>query len=133
MSRPVPQYPGPAMRQKEKRSKKYYNFGKRIVQTLFHTTLSIIKLPLLLLLSSLGQKRHKGKLSAAGKERYQLTFHSENPELKSVNLQYNKLGHLDDGTKEWSTKRLKFQVLFFLLFLIDLWHSKLFNFIIKKN
>ena len=51
------------------------------VQTLFHTTLSIIKLPLLLLLSSLGQKRHKGKLSAAGKERYQLTFHSENPEL----------------------------------------------------
>ena len=81
-----------------------------LVQTLFHTTLSIIKLPLLLLLSSLGQKRHKGKLSAAGKKRYQLTFHSENPELKSVNLQYITLGCWADGTNESSTKRLIFQV-----------------------
>ena len=89
------------------------------VQTLFHTTLSIIKLPLLLLLSSLGQKRHKGKLSAAGKKRYQLTFHSENPELKSVNLQYITLGCWADGTNESSTKRLIFQVwLFFSPFLV---------------
>ena len=33
--------------------------------------------------------------------------------LKSVNLQYNTLGCLDDGTNEPSTKRLMFQVLFF--------------------
>ena len=32
---------------------------------------------------------------------------------KSVNLQYNTLGCLDDGTKESLTKRLMFQVLFF--------------------
>ena len=32
---------------------------------------------------------------------------------KSVNLQYNTLGRLDDGTNESSTKRLMFQVLFF--------------------
>ena len=31
--------------------------------------------------------------------------------LKSVNLQYNTLGRLDDGTNESSTKRLMFQVL----------------------
>ena len=110
---PVLKYPKPATGQKEKRSKKNYNFRKKIVQTLFHTTLSIIKLPLLLLLSSLGQKRHKGKLSAAGKERYQLTFHSDNPELKSVNLQYITLSCLDDGTNESSTKSLMFKVLFF--------------------
>jgi hypothetical protein len=36
---------------------------------------------------------------------------------KSVNLQYNTLGCLDDGTKEMSTKSLMFQVLFFLYFL----------------
>ena len=33
--------------------------------------------------------------------------------LKSVNLQYSKLGLLDNGTNESSTKRLMFQVLFF--------------------
>merc|ERR1712016_26656 len=32
---------------------------------------------------------------------------------KSVNLQYNTLGRLDDGTNESSTKRLMFQLLFF--------------------
>ena len=37
--------------------------------------------------------------------------------LLSVNLQYNMLGHLDDGTNELSTKRLMFQVLFFSWFL----------------
>ena len=31
--------------------------------------------------------------------------------LKSVNLQYNTLGRLDDGTNESLTKRLMFQVL----------------------
>ena len=31
---------------------------------------------------------------------------------KSVNLQINTLGRLDDGTEESSTKRLMFQVLF---------------------
>ena len=35
--------------------------------------------------------------------------------LLSVNLQYNMLGHLDDGTNELSTKRLMFQVLFFFM------------------
>ena len=35
--------------------------------------------------------------------------------LKSVNLQYNTLGRLDDGTNESSTKRLMFQVLFFFM------------------
>jgi hypothetical protein len=33
--------------------------------------------------------------------------------LKSVNLQYNTLGCLDDGTNESSTKHLTFQVFFF--------------------
>ena len=33
--------------------------------------------------------------------------------LKSVNLQLNTLGRLDDGTNESSTKRLMFHVLFF--------------------
>jgi hypothetical protein len=33
--------------------------------------------------------------------------------VKSVNLQYNMLGCLDDGTNESSTKRLMFQVSFF--------------------
>ena len=37
--------------------------------------------------------------------------------LKSDNLQYNTLGHWVDGTNESSTKRLMFQVLFFLDFL----------------
>ena len=36
---------------------------------------------------------------------------------KSVNLQYITLGRLDDGTNEWSTKQLMFQVLFFSWFL----------------
>ena len=34
---------------------------------------------------------------------------------KSVNLQYNTLGCLDDGTNELSTKRLMFQELFFFM------------------
>ena len=34
---------------------------------------------------------------------------------KSVNLQYIKLGCLDDGTNESSTKSLMFQVLFFFM------------------
>ena len=33
--------------------------------------------------------------------------------MKSVNLQYNTLGCLDNGTNKSSTKRLMFQVLFF--------------------
>ena len=38
--------------------------------------------------------------------------------LKSVNVQYNTLGHLDDGTNESSTKSLMFQVcIIFLYFL----------------
>ena len=32
--------------------------------------------------------------------------------MKSVNLQYNMLGCLDDGTNESSTKRLMFQYYF---------------------
>ena len=36
--------------------------------------------------------------------------------IKSVNLQYNTLGRLDDGTNESSTKRLMFQALFFFNF-----------------
>ena len=43
---------------------------------------------------------------------------SEEAFLKSVNLQYIKLGCLDDGTNESSTKSLMFQVLFLSLFLI---------------
>ena len=35
--------------------------------------------------------------------------------LKSVNLQYNMLCRLDDGTNKSSTKRLMFQVLFFFM------------------
>ena len=35
--------------------------------------------------------------------------------MKSVNLQYNTLGRLDDGTNELSTKCLLFQVLFFFM------------------
>ena len=37
--------------------------------------------------------------------------------LKSVNLQYIKLGRLDDGTNKSSTKRLMFHVIFFSWFL----------------
>ena len=37
--------------------------------------------------------------------------------LKSVNLQYNTLGRLDDGTNKSSTKRLMFPVFFFHDFL----------------
>ena len=36
---------------------------------------------------------------------------------KSVNLQYNTMGRLDDGTNESLIKRLMFQVLFFSWFL----------------
>ena len=36
-------------------------------------------------------------------------------EIKSINLQYNRLGCLDHGTNESSTKRLMFQVLFFFM------------------
>ena len=39
---------------------------------------------------------------------------------KSVNLQYNTLGRLDDGTNELWTKSLMFQVLFFSILFIDL-------------
>ena len=43
-------------------------------------------------------------------------LNNENPNiLKSVNLQYNTLGRLDNGTNESSTKRLMFQVLFFFM------------------
>ena len=34
-------------------------------------------------------------------------------DLKSINLQYIRLGHLDDGTIELLTKCLTFQVIFF--------------------
>ena len=37
--------------------------------------------------------------------------------IKSVNLQYNTLGRLDNGTNKSSTKRLMFQVFFFHDFL----------------
>ena len=37
--------------------------------------------------------------------------------LKSVNLQYNMLGRLEDGTNESSTKSLIFQIFFFHDFL----------------
>ena len=45
------------------------------------------------------------------------THASKVNELKSVNLQYDTLERLDDGTNESSTKRLMFQVLFFSWFL----------------
>ena len=48
----------------------------------------------------------------------------------NVNLQFITLGCLDDGTNESSTKSLMFQVLFFFILFIDLWHSKLFIFIL---
>ena len=41
-----------------------------------------------------------------------LTLYTEH---KSVNLQYNTLGRLDDGTNKSSSKRLMFQVLFFFM------------------
>ena len=44
---------------------------------------------------------------------YALSPSSLPPYLKSVNLQYNTLGCLNDGTNESSTKHLMFQVLFF--------------------
>ena len=40
---------------------------------------------------------------------------SDNLQYKSVNLQYNTLGRLDNGTNESSTKHLMFQVLFFFM------------------
>ena len=58
---------------------------------------------------------------------------------KSVNLWYIKLGCLDDGANESSTKRLMSQLLLFFFFFrlfIDLEYSKLFNFIfviLQKN
>ena len=61
-------------------------------------------------------------------------FNFVDEKYKSVNLQYNMLGRLDDGTNESSTKRLIFQVLFFFLIFINLGHSKLFIFIVlSKN
>ena len=50
-------------------------------------------------------------------------------DVKSVNLQYNTPGCLDDRTNKSSTKSLMFQVLFFFILFIDLEHSKLFIFI----
>ena len=49
--------------------------------------------------------------------------------LKSVNLKYNTLGRLDDGTKELSTKCLMFQVLFFFLDFLQNSLQKPFQFI----
>ena len=48
-----------------------------------------------------------------GKNEKRLTFKWIGFDQKSVNLQYNTLGRLDDGTNKSSTKRLMFQVLFF--------------------
>ena len=50
--------------------------------------------------------------------------------LKSVNLQYNTLGHLDDGTNEESTKRLMFQVLFIFHDFFQKCLQKYFQFIL---
>ena len=48
---------------------------------------------------------------------------------KSVNLQYNTLGCLDDGTNESPTKPLMFQVLFFFHNFLQNSLQKLFQFI----
>ena len=52
--------------------------------------------------------------------------------LKTDNLQYNTLGYWVDGMNDSSNKHLLFQALFFSQFLIDLGHSKLLIFIMKK-
>ena len=49
--------------------------------------------------------------------------------VKSINLQYNTLGRLDDGTNESSTKRLMFQALFFFMILLQNSLQKSFQFI----
>ena len=48
---------------------------------------------------------------------------------KSVNLQYNTLGCLDDGTNESSNKLLMFQVLFFFHDFLQNSLQKFFQFI----
>jgi hypothetical protein len=50
--------------------------------------------------------------------------------LKSVNLQYNTLGHLDDGTNEESNKLLMFQVLFIFHDFFQNFLQKYFQFIL---
>ena len=47
--------------------------------------------------------------------------------MKSVNLQYNTLGCLDDGTNESSTKRLMFQVLFFFSWFLAKFFAKILS------
>ena len=47
--------------------------------------------------------------------------------LKSVDLQYNTLGCLDDGTNKSSTKRLMFQVLFLFMISCKILCKILFN------
>ena len=58
----------------------------------------------------------------------------EKIDQKSVNLQYNTLGRLDDGTNELSTKRLMFQVLFFSWFHAEFFAKilSIYLFILKK-
>ena len=46
---------------------------------------------------------------------------------KSVNLQYNTLGRLDDGTNESSTKRLMFQVLCFFSWFLAKFFAKILS------
>ena len=56
--------------------------------------------------------------------------------LKSVNLQYNTLGRLDDRTNELSTKHLMFQVLFFFMISCRILRKNTFNLFVyffKKN
>ena len=48
---------------------------------------------------------------------------------KSVNLQYNTLGCLDDGTNESSAKRLMFQVLYLFHDFLQNYLQKSFQFI----
>ena len=55
---------------------------------------------------------------------------------KSINLQYNMLGRLDDGTNESSTKRLMFQILFFFMISCRILCKNTFNLFVhffKKN
>ena len=44
-----------------------------------------------------------------------IVFTARPQDMKSVNLQFNTLGRLDDGTNESSTKRLMFQILLFFM------------------
>ena len=48
-------------------------------------------------------------------------------QLKSVNLQYNMLGCLEDATNQWSTKRLMFQVSFFFMISCKILSKNPFN------